>query len=516
MPGPAQTATGRTVDPYDPQANSETFDCGGWVAGFDRRLLATSGGRQALTRLDPLLFAEVYMRKHLRDREGQISFADPHFEWVQLASRWAYTTAGLRTDRDAFVAPRATGKTTWWFLLIPMWAAAHGHARFAAAFADSGIQSELHLATFKRELSDNPLLRQDYPGLCEPARRYNGKTINDSQQMLYTKSGFAFAARGIDSTSLGLKIDEHRPDLIIFDDVEPPEATYSGYQKQKRLSTVQDAVLPLNEFARVVFVGTTTMPGSIVHELVQHGKGEQTAEWIDEEHFRTHHARPILLRDDGTERSIWPTKWPLEYLQSIRHTRSYAKNYDNDPMGIEGGYWTKDDFIYGRPGVATAQILSIDPTTTTKTTSDPAGLAVLSYIPANPPRVCVEDVWEVRAVGDALRQRVLQVLAEYPRVKLVMIEGNQGGENWRSILHHLPPGVKLLIFSNTIRKEVRAADLLDKYQHRRVTHAKPIPRLEEQMCAFPKAPHDDMVDAVEAGARRLLVRGSTMGTVYPH
>lgn len=554
-----------SVDPYDRRTNAENFDYRGWLAGFDPRLLTTSEGRKALTRLDPLLFAIVYLRKHLKDVLGRITFADAHFLWVRLARRWIGPSRGLREDRRALVAPRSCGKSTWWFLILPLWAGAHGHARFAAAFADSATQAELHLATFKRELSDNALLRADFPDFCEPMRRHNGRTVNDSQQMLYTRSGFAFAARGIDSTSLGMKVDETRPDLLIFDDIEPPEATYSEYQKGNRLSTVQNAILPLNELARVVLVGTVTMPGSIVHELVRHGKGELDPEedatkWIDEQKFKTHHTRPILRRSDGTRRSVWPDKWPLEYLESIEHTRSYKLNYDNDPRGREGRFWNAEDLHYGVPTIVTRQFLFVDPPVTQKKTSDAAGLAVVGYsprgaglsvaevlrrlgVPPPPPRADAEqrkeyyrqfehyeinlhgsevdeqdpdslaapkrlsraiiyDAWGRQLTGRKLKAHILDTLALWPRVEAVVVENNQGGDLWLEVLDGLP--VKLITYPATESKEVRFARALERWQGRRVLIAKYNSALEDQLTGFPNFGADDIADAAVAGVLRLL------------
>lgn len=539
-------------DPYDPKTTSANFDLDAYLAKFDPRLTGSSKGRKALTALDPMLFALIYMRKHLRNNEGEISFADAHFLWVRAARRWIGPPRGQREDRKAFVAPRSCGKSTWWFLILPMWAGAHGHARFAAAFADSGAQAELHLATFKRELSDNPLLRADFEDLCEPKRRHNGKTINDSQNMLFTKSGFAFAARGIDSTSLGMKVDEVRPDLLIFDDIEPPESNYSPFQRDKRLSTVQNAILPLNELARVVVVGTVTMPGSIIHELVRHAKSEDVEPWVEEEKFKTFHTRPIIVRPDGTERSVWPKKWTLEYLNSIRHTRSFKLNYDNDPKGREGDYWNAEDIHYGIPPNITKWFLFVDPPVTQKTRSDFAGVALVGYAPGSMkapvtreelnmygreklletltarevkeaaegkvtrlPRVCVLDAWQVKLTGAPLKKFLLGKLQEHPQVRAVVVENNQGGDLWVEVLNDLP--VKLVTYGSYESKEVRFARALDLCQKNRVEFAKVIPALEDQLLGFPRLANDDLMDAACGGALRLLTpkHAQKDGTITP-
>jgi phage terminase large subunit-like protein len=452
---------------------------------------------------DPVAFALIYLSHHLKDHRGRVTFSEIHYEWARLAERWRKRDLEPQEIRDAFIAPRETGKSTWWFLILPMWAAANGHVRFAVAFAHADSQAQGHLASFKRELDHNVLLRTDYPDLCEPARKpSSGTTVADRQGMLHTRSGFTFAAKGIDSAALGMKVDEIRPDLLVFDDIEPPESDYSPDRARKRLGTITDAMFPLNIRARVVMVGTVTMPGSIMHQLVKsaHGTlepGEGT--WIADEKIVAHHHVPIVTDPDGTERSVWPEKWSLEWLVSMRHTRSYAKNYLNDPMGMDGDFWTRDDFRYGTLGAeATRWILQLDPAVTTKGTSDYTGWAVVAYSPTQR-RAEIVDAGRVRLSGEALRAWVLRKLSEHERIRAVRVEVNQGGELWHTVLHNLPH--PLLVHTSKESKEVRFAYALDYYQRGggMVLHRAQLRIAEEEMVSFPRAPYDDVADACVSG-----------------
>lgn len=486
--------------------DAETFDLDAYLAQFDPRLLADPEGRRVLTRLDPLLFALVYLRHHLKDADGRISFGDAHLDWCRAGRAWVKPVTVPAEQRDAYIAPRNTGKSTWWFLMLPMWAAAQRHVKFAAAFAASATQAETHLGTFKREIDQNALLRRDFPALCTPAKRPSGSSVADTQSMYVAKSGFVFAARGIDSSSLGMKVGEQRPDLLLLDDIEPDESSYSPDLAAKRKTTLLDAILPLNIYARVVVCGTVTMPGSIIHQLVKHARGVETAEWIREEGIRAHYSAPIVERPDGTERSMWPAKWPLAYLTEIRHTRSYAKNMANDPMGVSGGLWSADDFRYPHPDEGpdpvTHMMLSIDPATTAKRASDFTGLAVVSWS-AERRRCTVHAAFALKvAPGPLLRDRVLAILDEFPQIGLILIEVNQGGDTWQSVLHHMPVRVKTVHQNEP--KFTRAEAVLNHYQRGRVLHARRLPELEQQMCAFPKAPNDDMVDAAGSAVRRFI------------
>lgn len=489
-------------------------DLDAYLADVDPRLLDSREGRIALTEMDPLLFGLLYFPHHLRGEEtnGVITLSEFHAELVEHAKRWALPSDRPREDREAYVAPRNAGKTTWFFLILPTWAAAHGHQKFIAAFSDSATQAETHLATFRHELDTNALLRQDFPALCKPARKARGPAESDNVSMYIAHSRFVFAARGMDTKSLGLKVGDQRPTLIVLDDVEPGEENYSPALKEKRLGALTDSVLPLNEWARVVLVGTVTMSDSIVHDLVRSTMTPENAPpWVDDQKFRCHYYPALIVDDDtGERRSIWPEKWPLAYLESIEHTRDFKKNFQNDPMGRDGEYWVDTDFTYGSLPAVGSELLSIDPAVTSKSTSDETALAVIGCQRERrdgqriEPKQCVVEYAEARRVqvGTPLRDWVIAVLTEFLNIRGVLIETNQGGDAWREILHDI--GVPIETVHNHVPKEVRAARLLARYQTGRVKHARRFPKAEGQMVGFPKAAYDDLVDAIGNGVAKYL------------
>lgn len=491
-------------DPSGVPFDAGTFDLAEYVSGIDLRLLETSEGRRALTRLDPLLWGVLYVPHLLKGADGQITFGDVHLQ-VYRDSLELIRTAGPKESRRAYIAPRGSGKSTTLFLVVPLWAACHGWIKFIAAFSASATQSQDHLAGLRRELQTNKLIGLDYEDVVVPARKSNGTPVADSQSMLHTKSGFSFAARGIDTEVLGLVDPENRrPEMLLLDDIEGEESNYSALQVQKRLTTLLDGIFPMNDRAHVRMVGTVTRTGAIMHQLVKSvtetGEPER---WIDDENVRTTYFPPLVKTDDGGERSLWPGRWSTEYLQSISHTRSFAKNFANTPMGADGDYWSAEDFRYpdGPLDQATHTMLSVDPAVTSKATSDYTGLAVVSWS-AITKRCTVHAALQVKLPPAALRERVMAMLDEYPEVSLVVVEDNQGGDVWPHILHGLP--VKLRTVHQSAPKQVRAAGVLNHYQRGRVIHARRFRDLEEQMVAFPKTPHDDVLDAVVTAVSRFL------------
>ena len=463
---------------------------------------------------------------------------------------WVRRDLDPREWRHAIAAPRSCAKSTKWFLEAPLWAGAHGHVGFVAAFADSATQAEMHLQSFRSELAGNALLRHDYPEFCRARRKPTGRTVADNEGMYQCASGFVFAARGADTATLGMKVGNQRPDVIILDDVEKHAAQYSTEMVGKRLGTITNAIFPLNERARVVIVGTTTRPGSIVHQLVQVADGTADPEaseehrWIAEENIVPHHHLPIVDTPDG-QRSIWPAKWSLEYLKSIEGTRGYALNMLCDPRASDGVYWSSDDFVYGVPGDLARVYCWVDPPVTTKKGSDPAGIAIVGHLPQGAPdfeelvreqfpeaivpgmlarrramrrvfggraevdlpAVVVLHAEEVRLSGRPLMRLVASTVAAFEarsgkRVRGVLCEVNQGGDLWRESASDL--GLPFSTFTSHVPKNERFMRALDFYQALRVFHAVELPAVERQMTAFPMLAHDDVMDAVAHGILAFL------------
>ncbi|MET7739627.1 hypothetical protein [Streptomyces sp. NPDC005385] len=467
------------------------------LTSFDARLLETSEGRRSLGAADPLLFALIYLPNSLKDALGRTSLAECHVEWAEVAKLWTVPVQKPKENRHAFLAPRATGKSTWWFLILPIWWAAYGYTKFIAAFASRDAQANNHLDNFKAALKnpENKHLRKDFPNLVNYSRSIEGQYVS--------RSGFVFTAQGVDSQTLGMKHGDQRPDTLLLDDIEPDESSYSGAQAEKRLRTLQDAVLPLAEMARVVISGTVTMPGSITHQMIKWAKGFRAPdlEWVGLERIQVHHALPILTNEDGTERSFWPGNpvFSMEAMLPIRHTRQFMKNYLNDPMAVDAEYWRPEDFHY-ETFPCTKTILSIDGAVTTGRKSDFTGMAVVSYRPpgAGSPdlgKCLVKHAVAVKLRGNELREKVLSILEMYPEIGGILVETNQGGDMWLETLHNMPVPIKTL--HNSVSKTERAARALNFYQlnPHRVSHVAPLGALEEQMCAFPQVPNDDLVDA---------------------
>jgi hypothetical protein len=461
--------------------------------------------RRAACEKSPLLFALIYLSHHLRlNNGGPITLSVFHVAMAEAAKRWMRKDIGPKEVRDAWVAPRKGAKTTWLFLILPLWAMAYGHRKFIVVYSDTVDQAAGHLLTLKLELAQNELLRYDFPELCEPMR-VGGRPLLNTRTARLAANDCLIMIKGMNSAVLGPKFRERRPDALLFDEIEPKEGNYSIAQKATRLTDLIEAIFPCNDCAVVQIAGTTVMHGSIIHDLIE-GR-----EWVGAQNIAVHHFRPIIVDPlTGKETSIWPQRWPLEHLYAEQKSdpRGYAKNYENEPVIPDGTFWDEDDIIVDDSLLkwTTERILVLDPAAKSKKTNDETGIAMLAYA-GNVRRTSVERCMGVRMKPLPLRELVHNIIRKNG-IRTVLVDTTNGGDWVINGLSPLPDGAKFVEPKIRRSKDDRFTDLHYDYQRKRVVHARRLPSLEAQMKAYPKAMHDDRIDAVCIGVEYFFERAS--------
>lgn len=473
---------------------------------FDTRLLSLSEGRMELTKYDPLLFAAVYMpHKLIMQGATEPTLNQFHLDIIEYAKSWTKPLGKAREHRDCFIAPRQCGKSTWIFHILPIWAAAHGHKKYILAFSDSETQAQGWLLNFKTEVESNKLLREDFPDLVAVDKTGSaGRALMDNRNATKRANGFVFQAKGADSAVLGANIDGMRPEVILFDDIEPSESNYGVTDMKKRKATLLQSHFYLNTFAIVAFVGTTTMTNSIIDQLRKVGDARKEYEgapdlfretldeefkWIVDENISTHYYPAI----DENEESLWPEVWPMDELNQTRHTRSFAMNMMNRPISGEEGYWQEEDIDVDR-GEYGVTLISVDPAVTTAKSSDYSAITVISR--TNDGKFAIRFAEQLKVDPGSLAARVNELVPLFG-AGLVLVEVNQGGDLWKQSFSKVQTRVKMI--KQSTKKEVRIGQAADYYKRGKAYHTQHFPLLEEQMLAYPHVSHDDLVDCVATG-----------------
>jgi hypothetical protein len=467
--------------------------------------------RRRATVSSPLRFALTYLDHHLVLQDVDpptVTFSEAHLSLCRSARAWQHKEPW----REAWIAPRGLGKTVWAYLVLPLWALAHGHRKFVLAFSYNQDQAKGHMANLREELDTNELLLQDYahlrPGRTRGARN-TASTVATGEIML--------ASRGLRGTVLGMRHGASRPGLLIGDDLEPMEDKHSPELKQELLKNLLGAILPMaSPSAAILLTGTVTMYRSITHDLVIHAKGREHIDWVANAGFRPR-VFPGIIEDPitGRERSLWPERWQLTDTHLGEHkrgTREFALNFELDPTPAQGtrggGFWRPETFRYmdSHRFNALEHVLYIDPALRTGKDNDPTAMVVVGRDPSRR-RAIVEQAWHGHVTGEQIRQRIHALLEQEPSLRTIIFEENAGGrEYWAGQLEPagkpLPRGIELRWDWVGGHKEARIKAAHAAYERDQVWHARPLRELEEQMVMWPDPrQHDDLCDAT-AGALR--------------
>lgn len=208
----------------------------------------------------------------------------------------------------AITAFRSSSKSTVLSMAYPIWSIIGRQAmKFVVLLADSQEQARTLLSNIRSELEDNEPLRSEMGPFAYDERW--GAT-----SLVIPKYGARITAASVQQKVRGLRHHEHRPDLIILDDVEDSISVRNLEQRDKIYSWFSKEVIPLGDLgSRIIALG------NLVHEdcLLERLSKQINA------HDRPGIARKFpIIDDDG--KILWPSKFPT--LQAIEDFRKHLHN----------------------------------------------------------------------------------------------------------------------------------------------------------------------------------------------
>lgn len=494
--------------------NNETFSLAKFMAVYPKEVLESSEGRRAITKYNPLLFMLLYSPHVMKSEQtsNMISINDLNIILCKHALDWCKPKNVPKRPglRKAYLSPRGSSKSSTMKCLM-IWALAHQHLKYIMMFSGSDSQAIRLLGSIKTEFDghSNKLLALDFPELCQPSRKPGSKiALADRTNIYKAASEVTIEARSVTSSVLGAKEGDTRPDLLYLDDVSRAEGTSSVYQEHQRLEVILGTLLPLSDTAVVVYTGTNHMPGSIADDLIHScDDSEESADWIKEEGFICYWMKPLVDRSDGSRRSMWRQRWTVEQLESWEGDRAYSKNFMNHPLSADSGDWFQYNyFVVEKLPSVSRRIISIDPGVSTKATSDPSGVAVISFSFAAR-KACVDECMAVKLKSTGMQKLILELLEKYPDVTDILYETNQGGENlMEATLPDVPINVVSIFQTNS--KMERAELLLTRYRRGHIVHAKKFGSYEAELMSLPHPGNSpNMTDSVGTAIEWLAKAG---------
>ena len=215
--------------------------------------------RRAICEQSVELFARTYLGHHF-----QLAPSQMHIDLFALLGE---ITLQQRPRRVAVAAPRGHAKTTVTSLAFVLWCILYRKEMFVLLVSATREQASALLKTIKHELESNGLLLEDFPEACVPIeRKHLTKPWKESQIAL--PNGVAVRALGAEQRMRGIKHNQHRPSLIVVDDLEDKEQTASAEQRRQLREWFEGTLLKMSEpTTNVVVVGTILHFDSLLANL---------------------------------------------------------------------------------------------------------------------------------------------------------------------------------------------------------------------------------------------------------
>ena len=134
--------------------------------------------------------------------------------------------AGRRGRRDVIAAPRGHAKTTFKVLFKALHAIVYGYEPFILVIGHSASEAQAKVQNILDELQSNQRLIAIFGELAPPLK-------HRSRKGFVTRTGIRVMAKSKGQQVRGLLHGQHRPSLILCDDIESLEGTLTPEQRLK-------------------------------------------------------------------------------------------------------------------------------------------------------------------------------------------------------------------------------------------------------------------------------------------
>ncbi len=446
--------------------------------------------------------------------------------------------AEKRQFRGALASPRGHAKSTVMSGTI-LWSICYEKEKFIVAISDTISQAEEYVAFLKKELTDNELLRQDFPEVCERGSKIGPPRWTRTE--IVTRNNIKVVALGANQSVRGRRHLHVRPSLIVLDDVENDEAVRSGERRNQLFEWFEKVVLKAgDERTNIMVVGTILHSDSLLARLLKaNGWWRRKYKalvklpsnqklWDFWEHLYTGRdaeedevvgipcARSFFKehQEEMTVDStvLWPEKVPLEMLMEtrLRESRaSFNSEMQNDPIDPKDCIFSEEDLCFWDDNLNEQQLLAslrghvriigaCDPSLG-KTGGDDSAIITVAYDTK-------EDLFYV--LDADIRRRKPDKLIEdlvfsfkRRRHNLILVEANQFqsffSDQFTRRARELGLYPKIRKVTQKYNKVSRIEGIQPLMTAGRILFSKRHRQLIEQLLEFPLGSHDDGPDALE-------------------
>ncbi|MCX5698978.1 MAG: phage terminase large subunit [Candidatus Omnitrophica bacterium] len=312
-----------------------------------------------------LAFAQTYLKHYLK-----ITPSWAHKEVYGILQQM-HRERGMNF---VLAGPRDFGKSTLVTLIDVLYSLCYRKERFILILSNTAKLATRMMGNVKSELIGNPLIQADFPEMFEFNEHPKPACWKDNN--IETRTGIKVISAGIHEAARGIRYLEHRPSLVIADDVEKGDA-YVSLEAIERVKDIFNKT-----FLRIGTEGTNfIMLGTFFHPYCLLGEyldSEKHPEWTKRiyralESFpenqelwqawsNIYNNRQEYLGQTGPNaalkfyeehksemdkgaKSLWPEKWEV-YDLMVKHENDpvvFSSEYQNMPIDPTTQIYKRDE-----------------------------------------------------------------------------------------------------------------------------------------------------------------------------
>ncbi len=363
--------------------------------------------RLQVARKNPLVFFQLYFSRY-----AEFQMPEFHREIFGIMN-------DPKAKRVVVEAFRGSAKSTLISLALPIWSIiGEMQYKFVLIVGQTQEQARMHLNNLKRELESNKLLQEDLGPFEEVDSEWR------STALVIPKYGAKIMCASIDQAIRGYRFMEHRPNLIILDDLEDTESVKTRESREKTFRQVMSNIIPMGDRnTRIFFIGTRLNNDCLIvrlQEAIRSGRMWGV--------FRSY---PLLK--DG--KILWPERFPdMDAIEDLRRSlpddiswfREYLLEAIDEAAQVIKSEWIRN--YTELPGKNNENgyrytIISVDPAFSENQTSDYTGIVIAHVYGYDLERkMYVESIVNERMEPEKLVQKIKELADIYGINARVVVE----------------------------------------------------------------------------------------------
>lgn len=422
----------------------------------------------------------------------------PHYA-VNKAATFQKEIVSLLNSNNKYIAiaaPRGFSKSTLVSFAYVIWAVIFKKYRFIVIISATDDLSEDLSQFIRLEFGDNPLILRDFGNLLKDKGAEGDFIVNETR----------IFARGKKQANRGFRYREHRPDLIILDDIEKDEESLSSSAVNKTIEIINRALVPsLSPQGKLIAIGTILRKSSAFAKLVLN----------DNPYWEKKIFKALMVNNKNQEFSIWEDRFSTEFLVKQRDViglSAFNSEYQNCPSDEESSIF-KEEMLIADSIDPCMSVAFIDPSIDGVKNGD---YKVCALIRGSSKKIEIVDIIAVKGSDRDFFKKICSMYQKYKEYIIsIGIESNGFQQYFAKDLKKFAEDECNLILplkpiKNYIKKEYRIQKLLSWFETKKIViNPNLIESIEgklmvEQFLFFPnKKVHDDIPDAI-TGAVDLL------------